>query len=45
MYNLAIFTSSFPYPNVEAGTVVTGIVIVGIIACRGRNGKLRSRVS
>ena len=45
MYNLAAFASSFPYPSVKAGTVATGIVITGIIACRGRNGRLRSGVS
>ena len=45
MYNLAIFTSSFPYPSIEVGTVVTGIVVVGIIAYKGRNNRLRSKVS
>jgi len=45
MYNLATFASSFPYPSVEVGAVVTGIVVAGIVACRGRNGGLRSGVS
>ena len=44
MYNLAVFTSSFPYPSVEAGAVATGIVVVGIMACRSRNSRLRSKV-
>ena len=44
MYNLAIFTSSFLYPSIEAGAVVTGIVVAGIMACRGRNSGLRSGV-
>ena len=45
MYNLAIFTSSFPYSSVEAGAVATRIVIVGVVAYRGRNSRLRSKVS
>ena len=45
MYNLAAFISSFPYPSVKAGTVATGIVVVNIMACRGRNSRLRSKVS
>ena len=45
MYNLAIFTSSFPYPSVEAGTVATGIVIVNIMACRSRNSRLKNKIS
>ena len=45
MYNLAVFTSSFLYPSIEAGAVATGIVVVGIVAYRGRNGGFRSKVS
>ena len=45
MYNLATFTSSFPYPSVEAGAVVIGIVVAGVVACKGRNSGLRSGVS
>ena len=45
MYNLAVFASFFLYLSIEAGAVVTGIVIIGIIACRGRNSKLKSKVS
>ena len=45
MYNLAIFTSSFPYPSVEVGAVATGIIVAGIIACRGRDGELSGKVS
>ena len=44
MYNLAIFTSSFPYPSVEAGAVAMGIVVVNIMACRGRNSGLKNKV-
>ena len=45
MYNLTIFTSSFPYPSIKIGAMVTGIVIIGIIAYRGGDGKLNSKVS
>ena len=45
MYNLAIFTSSFPYPSVEVGTMATGIVVVGIMAYKGGDGKLSNKVS
>ena len=45
MYNLAVFTSSFLYPNIEVGAVVIGIIIVGIIARGGRNSRFRGRVS
>ena len=45
MYNLAIFTSFFPYPSIEVGAVVTGIVVIGIVACGGRDSKLSNRVS
>ena len=45
MYNLAIFASSFPYPSVEVGAVVTGIVVVGIIAYRGRDSGLSNKVN
>ena len=45
MYNLAIFTSSFSYPSVEVGAVVMGIVVVGIMACGGRDSRFSSGVS
>ena len=45
MYNLTIFTSSFPYPSIKIGAMVTGIVIIGIVAYRGRNSRLRSGIS
>ena len=45
MYNLTIFTSSFPYPSIEVGIMAIGIVIVGIIACRGGDSKLNNKVS
>ena len=45
MYNLAIFTSSFPYPSVEVGAVAIGIVVAGIMACEGRDSGLSGRVS
>ena len=45
MYNLAVFASSFPYPNVEVGTVAMGIVVAGIIACKGRDGGLSGGVN
>ena len=45
MYNLAAFTSSFPYPNVEVGAMAIDIVVTGIIACGGRNSKLKNGVS
>jgi hypothetical protein len=45
VYNLAIFTSSFPYPSVKAGAIATGIVVVGVVAYRGKNSRLRSGVS
>ena len=45
MYNLAIFTSSFPYPSVKVGTMATGIVVVGIIAYKSGDSKLSSKVS
>jgi hypothetical protein len=45
VYNLAAFISSFLYPNIEVGTVVMGVVVVGIIACRGRDSRLRGKVS
>ena len=45
MYNLAVFASSFPYPNIEVGTVIIGIVIVGVIAYRGGNSGLKDKVS
>jgi hypothetical protein len=44
VYNLAIFTSSFPYPNIEVGTMATGVVVVGVVAYRGGNGGLRGEV-
>ena len=45
MYNLAVFTNSFPYSSVEAGTIVTGIVVVGVMAYKGRNNRLRNKIS
>ena len=45
MYNLAVFISSFPYPSVEVSTVVTGIVVAGIIAYRSRDSRLSNKVS
>ena len=45
MYNLAVFISSFPYPSVEVGAVVTGIVVAGIMACGGGDGGLSGKVS
>ena len=45
MYNVAAFTSSFPYPSVKVGAVVTGIVVIGIMACGGGNSELRGKVS
>ena len=44
MYNLAAFTSSFLYPSVEVGAMVMGIVVIGIMAYRGGDGGLSSRV-
>jgi hypothetical protein len=45
VYNLAVFISSFPYPSVEVGAVVMGIVVEGIIACGGKDGRLSGKVS
>ena len=45
MYNLAIFISSFPYPSIEVGAVVMGIVVIGIIAYKGKDGGFSSKVS
>ena len=45
MYNLAVFISSFSYPSVEAGAVVTGIIVADIIAYKGRNSRLKSKIS
>ena len=44
MYNLAVFASSFPYPSVEVDAVVTGIVVVSVIARRGGNSRFRGGV-
>jgi hypothetical protein len=44
VYNLAVFTSSFLYPNIEVGTVAIGVVVVGVMACRGGDGRLRGKV-
>ena len=44
VYNLAIFTSSFLYPSVGVGAIVTDIVVVGVVACGGGNSKLRGEV-
>ena len=45
MYNLAVFTSFFPYPSVEVSTVAIGIVVAGIIARGGRNSGLKGKIS
>jgi hypothetical protein len=45
VYNLAAFTSSFSYPNIEVGTVAMGVVVIGVIAYRDRDNKLRDKVS
>ena len=45
VYNLAVFASSFPYPNVEVGTIVMGVVVVGVMACGGGDGGLRGEIS
>ena len=45
MYNLAVFISSFLYPSIEIGAVATGIVVIGIIACRGGDGRLSGKVN
>jgi hypothetical protein len=45
VYNLAAFTSSFLYFNIEVGTVATGVVIAGIVAYEGGDGGLRGKVS
>ena len=45
MYNLAVFASSFPYPSIEIGTMVIGIVVVGIIAYRGGDSEFNNKVS
>ena len=44
MYNLAVFTSSFPYSNIEVGTVAMGVVVVGVVACGGGDGGFRGEV-
>ena len=44
IYNLVIFTNSFLYSGVEVGAIVTGIIIVDIVARRGRNSRLRGGV-
>ena len=45
MYNLTIFTSSFPYPSVEVGAVAMGIIVADIIACRGKDSRLSGKIS
>ena len=45
MYNLAAFASSFPYPNIEVGTVATGVVVAGVVAYGGGDSRLRGKVS
>ena len=45
MYNLAAFASSFPYPSVEVGAVVIGIVVADIIAHKSGNSGLKSKIS
>ena len=44
MYNLAVFISSFPYLSIKVGAMAIGIVIAGIIAYRGRDGRLNGKV-
>jgi hypothetical protein len=44
VYNLATFISSFPYPNIEVGTIAIGVVVAGVMACRGRDSGLKSEV-
>jgi hypothetical protein len=44
IYNLAIFASSFPYPNIEVDAIVMGIVVVGIVAYGGGNSRLRGGI-
>ena len=44
MYNLAVFTSSFLYASIKVGTVVMDIIIIGIIACGGRDNKLKNKI-
>ena len=43
--HLIIFASSFLYPGVEVGAVAIGIVVAGVMACRGGNGGLRGGIS
>ena len=45
IYIFAIFTSSFPYFSVEVGAIATGIVVVGVIAYRGKGSGLRDGIS
>jgi hypothetical protein len=44
VYNLAAFASSFPYPNIEVGTVATGVVVAGVVAYGGGDSGLRGEV-
>ena len=44
MYNLATFASSFPYPSIKIGTMVMGIVVVGVVACKGGNAGLKGEI-
>ena len=44
MYNLAVFASSFLYPSVKVGAVAMGVIVVGIVACRGGNAGLKGEV-
>ena len=44
MYNLAIFTSSFLYPSIGVGAVVTGIVVGGVISYKSKDGRLKGGV-
>ena len=45
MYNLAIFTNSFPYPSIEVGAMAMGIIVANIIAYKGGDGGLSGKVS
>ena len=45
VYIFTAFASSLPCPIVEVGAVVMGIVVTGVMACRGGDGGLRGGVS
>ena len=44
MYIFTAFASPFPYTGIEVGAVATGIMVAGIIACRGRDNRLRGGI-